>query len=102
MRWRFGDDPHLIDVTDTLEREGVSFDRFREDIRNEIVISRLREREVDNKITIADSEIDTFLSTRQIQEGKTDEYHLSHILVSVPEQASPERLPRLLRSYREK
>jgi len=75
-----------------LEKDGISFTKFREDIREEITMARLREREVDNKITIADSEIDTFLSTRQIQEGKTDEYHLSHILVSVPEQASPERL----------
>ena len=75
-----------------LEKDGVGFDKFREDIREEITIARLREREVDNRITIADSEIDNFLSTRQIQEGKTDEYNLSHILVSVPEQASPERL----------
>ncbi len=75
-----------------LEKDGISFAKFREDIRDEITMARLREREVDNKITIADSEIDNFLSTRQIQEGKSDEYHLSHILVSVPEQASPERL----------
>ncbi len=75
-----------------LEKDGISFTKFREDIRDEITMARLREREVDNKVTVADSEIDTFLSTRQIQEGKTDEYHLSHILVSVPEQASPERL----------
>jgi len=75
-----------------LEKDGISFAKFREDIRDEITMARLREREVDNKISIADSEIDNFLSTRQIQEGKTDEYHLSHILVSVPEQASPERL----------
>ena len=75
-----------------LEKDGVGFNKFREDIRDEITIARLREREVDNKITIADSEIDNFLNTRQIQEGKTDEYHLSHVLVSVPEQASPERL----------
>jgi len=75
-----------------LEKDGISFAKFREDIRDEITMARLREREVDNKISIADSEIDNFLSTRQIQEGKSDEYHLSHILVSVPEQASPERL----------
>lgn len=75
-----------------LEKDGISFAKFRDDIRDEITITRLREREVDNKITIADSEVDNFLSTRQIQEGETDEYNLSHILVSVPEQASPERL----------
>ena len=75
-----------------LEKDGIGFAKFREDIRDEITIARLREREVDNKITIADSEIDNFLSTRQIQDGKADEYHVSHILISVPEQASPERL----------
>jgi len=42
----------------TLEKDGVSFAKFREDIRDEIVMSRLREREVDNKITVADSEVD--------------------------------------------
>ena len=76
----------------TLEKDGIGFNKFREDIREEITVARLREREVDNKVTIADSEVDNFLSMRQIQEGKTDEYHLSHILISVPEQASPERL----------
>ena len=75
-----------------LEKDGISFNKFREDIREEITIARVREREVDNKITVADSEVDNFLSTRQIQEGKADEYNVSHILVSVPEQASPERL----------
>ena len=75
-----------------IEKDGVSFDKFREDIREQITIARLREREIDNKITITDSEVDNVLSTRQIQEGKTDEYNVSHILVSVPEQASPERL----------
>ncbi len=75
-----------------LAKDGVSFSTFREDIRDEITITRLREREVDNKITIAESEIDNFLNTQQAQEGRADEYHLSHILISVPEQASPERL----------
>jgi peptidyl-prolyl cis-trans isomerase SurA len=76
----------------TLEKDGVSFAKFREDIRDEIVMSRLREREVDNKITVADSEVDNLLKTLQLQEGKTEEFDLSHILVRVPEQVSPEQL----------
>jgi peptidyl-prolyl cis-trans isomerase SurA len=79
-------------MRETLERDGVSFAKFREDIRDEIVMSRLREREVDNKITVADSEVDNLLSTLQLQGGKTEEFDLSHILVRVPEQASPEQL----------
>jgi peptidyl-prolyl cis-trans isomerase SurA len=76
----------------TLEKDGVSFAKFREDIRDEIVISRLREREVDNKITVADSEVDNLLNTLQLQDGKTEEFDLSHILIRVPEQVSPEQL----------
>ena len=82
----------LAQLRATLEKDGVSFAKFREEIREEIVMSRLREREVDNKITVADSEVDNMLNALQLQDGKTDEYDLSHILVRVPEQASPEQL----------
>ena len=79
-------------LRETLEKDGVSFAKFREDIRDEIVMSRLREREVDNKITVAESEIDNLLNALKSQDGKTEEFDLSHILVRVPEQASPEQL----------
>ncbi len=75
-----------------LEKDGVLFARFREDIRNEIILTRLREREVDNRISIAESEIDNFIITQQAQAGRSDEYNLSHILVTVPENASPEQI----------
>jgi peptidyl-prolyl cis-trans isomerase SurA len=82
----------LAQMRETLEKDGMSFAKFREDIRDEITMSRLREREVDNKITIADSEVDNFLKTLQLQDGKSDEFDLSHILIRVPEQVSPEQL----------
>lgn len=75
-----------------LEKDGVPFPRFREDIRNEIILARLREREVDNRITVTEGEIDSFLSAQQGQSGRSDEYNLSHILVTVPENASPEQI----------
>jgi len=74
-----------------LDKDGVPFARFREDIRNEIIVSRLRQREVDNKIVISDGEIESFIST-QDQAGRGEEYNLSHILVRVPENASPEQI----------
>jgi len=79
-------------MRETLEKDGVSFNRFREDIRGEILMARLREREVDNKIQITESEIDNFLSIMREQEGATEEFNLSHVLVRVPERASPEQL----------
>ena len=76
----------------TLERDGVGFAHFREEIRNEIILERLREREVDNKVTITDSEIDNHLNTRTTQLGGEEEFNLAHILIRVPEQASPEQI----------
>jgi peptidyl-prolyl cis-trans isomerase SurA len=76
----------------TLEGDGIDFNRFREELRNEILIARLKEREVDSKILITDAEVDNYLKNQQGQTGKDDEYNLSHILVLVPEQASPEKI----------
>lgn len=75
-----------------LEKDGVPFARFREDIRNEIILARLRDREVENRIVVSESEIDSFLATQQGQAGRGDEFNLSHILVTVPENATPEQI----------
>ena len=82
----------LAQLRQALERDGVPFAKFREDIRNEIITVRLREREVDNRIVVTDAEIDNFIKARQAQVGVSDEYNLSHILVTVPEKASPEQI----------
>lgn len=75
-----------------LEKDGVSFARFRDEIRDEIILGRLREREVDNRISVSDSEVENLLGTRAAQSGGEDEFNLAHILVRVPEQASPEQV----------
>lgn len=80
------------EMRQVLAKDGVPFSRFREDIRNEILITRLREREVDNKVVVSEGEIDNFLSLQQAQEGGNEEYNLSHILIVVPENASPEQI----------
>ncbi|MDB5902878.1 MAG: PpiC-type peptidyl-prolyl cis-trans isomerase [Betaproteobacteria bacterium] len=81
----------LQNLRETLERDGVPYAKFREDIRAEILMSRLREREVDNKIVVTESEIDSLLSAEQ-RDGSSDEVNLAHILVVVPENASPEQV----------
>lgn len=75
-----------------LEKDGVDFRKFREDIRKEIIMSRLREREVDNRITVSDGEVENYLRSRSEALGGGSEYNLAHILIRVPEQASPEAL----------
>jgi len=75
-----------------LEKDGVSFDGFRDDLRDQITLTRLREREVDDKIQVSDTEIDLFLEESKAQSGPREEYNLAHLLVAVPDQASPERV----------
>jgi peptidyl-prolyl cis-trans isomerase SurA len=75
-----------------LEKDGVNYQRFRDDIRNEILLARLREREVDNALVVTDAEVDTEL-LREAREKTTDaEFRLSHVLVMVPAQATPDQI----------
>ena len=60
-------------LRDQLRAEGVSFETFREDIRDEITISRLRERDVENRLRISESEIDAFLESQSQSIKKVEE-----------------------------
>jgi peptidyl-prolyl cis-trans isomerase SurA len=75
-----------------VEREGITFAKYREDMRKEMAVQRLRDREVDSKIVVSDAEVDNFLATLAAQTGGETEYQLAHVLVIVPEQASPEQI----------
>ena len=75
-----------------LAKEGVPYAKYREEVRNEIIVQRVREREVDSRITVSDAEVDAFLATQKLQAGGDVEYRLAHILVIVPDQASPEQI----------
>ena len=77
---------------DVLEKDGVEFESFREDIRHEIIISRLQQREVISRISVTDQEIESFIATQQVQGQSDNEYNISHILVALPEAASPEAI----------
>jgi peptidyl-prolyl cis-trans isomerase SurA len=78
-----------------LEEEGITFRKFREDIRNEIILARLREREVENRINVSEAEVDNFLTTQSSRHDAQDEYEISHILIRAPEEGSPEELQKL-------
>lgn len=78
----------------TLEKDGVEYAKFREEIRGEIITTRLREREVDSKLVISDGEIDNHLAN-QAASGANEEFQLAHILLRAPESASPEQLQKL-------
>jgi peptidyl-prolyl cis-trans isomerase SurA len=75
-----------------LDREKVSYAKYREDIRREVTIQRLREREVDSRVQVSEAEVDNYLATVASQAGGENEYELAHIMVGVPEQATPDQI----------
>jgi peptidyl-prolyl cis-trans isomerase SurA len=86
----------LPDFRAALERDGIHWAKFREEIREEITLSRLREREVESRIVISDGEIDNYLANPdQGNESGSIEVQAAHIVLRVPEQASPDQLMRI-------
>lgn len=80
----------LTEFGEALAKDGISMHRFRSDIRNEITLARLREREVDSRINVSESEIDNFLTTQASRNENQDEFEISHILIRTPEEGSTE------------
>jgi peptidyl-prolyl cis-trans isomerase SurA len=81
----------LADFRKALEADGVAFDAFRSDVRQQMILARVREREVDNRIQVSETEVDLFLENMKARPDGA-EYNVAHILVRLPEQASPERI----------
>lgn len=77
---------------EALEAQGIDIAVYRDQIRDQIAIKQLLEREIGNRIRIAESEIDSFLKNRKRREDVDTEYDLAHIFVGIPESASPEKI----------
>ena len=73
-----------------MESEGVPFDTAREQIQNEMLMSRLQRGMVGEKIQITDQDVDLFLASEMGKMSAAAEYRLGHILVSVPAEATPD------------
>lgn len=83
------------DFRAALEKDGISWSKFREEVRNEMTVVRLREREVDSRIQVSDAEIDNFLANGERPGAGKEQFLVSHILLRAPDQAGPEQLQRL-------
>jgi len=71
-----------------LEGQGIKFSGFEENIRNEIIVNQLRAREVGSRIKVTDREVNHYLETQGEVSKEKAQYHLGHILISIPEAAS--------------
>jgi len=71
-----------------IATDGISFDQFRRDLRNEILIQRLRQRIVQSRVAVSDTEIDLALAAR----GEDRQVHLAHIQVALPDAATAQQV----------
>jgi peptidyl-prolyl cis-trans isomerase SurA len=79
-------------LKDRVERDGISWSQFREDIRQEIVSGRLREREVDAKVFVSESDVDAFILEQEGADLSQKEYNIAQILLKLPVGATPEQI----------
>ena len=81
-----------VEFREIMERDGYDFETLREEIRDELLVAEVQRRFVGNRVTVSDRDIDDYLATVEKQGGGTREYRLGHILIAVPEGASPEEI----------
>ena len=78
----------LENFREELQKQGLSYKQFLENMRNEIIINQLRGREIGSRIKVTDKEIDHSLETQESIGSDSIQYHLGHILIAVREGAS--------------
>ncbi|HDN25707.1 MAG TPA: molecular chaperone SurA, partial [Thioploca sp.] len=80
----------LSDYRAQIENKGYSYKYWREELRHEIIINRLKQRLVVSRATITDREVDNFLANQVKQGTVGKEYHIWHILIAMPEAPTAE------------
>ncbi len=78
----------LAELRRRLQAEGIEFSRFRSSLRDQILVERVREREVQARIRVSDADIDKFVEQQRGAAEAGAELNLAQILVTVPEGAS--------------
>ncbi len=72
-----------------LAHDGISYQEFRDQVRDEIIVSRLQQNFVQSRVSVSESELDNALAARGEQQGQV---HLGYLLVALPDGATPEQI----------
>ena len=86
----------LSQFREILEEDEYNYEQFRENIRNEIKLSQLRKRQVENRIIVTEKEIDIFIANEDFQGTNQTEIKISHILLALPSEATPNEITQVL------
>ena len=84
----------MVEMRERMASDGLDFNRYRESLREQILIQRLREREVGSRIQVSDEEVAAFLREDAANPAQAS-LNIAHILILVPEKASPAEVARL-------
>ena len=83
---------NLSRLKEMLEREGLNYEEFRENMRHEIAISQLLQRQVNNRVNVTTKELENFLANEEFRGDEEAEYRLSHILLALSVEATEEQV----------
>lgn len=84
----------MAELQERMRADGLDYDRYRASLREQILIQRVREKEVTPRIQISDAEVDAFLASDPAAQIESA-LNLAHVLIKVPEQASPQEVQKL-------
>ena len=82
----------LADLPDALAAQGIEYAGYREQLRKELSMQILRQRDVIAHINVSPREIDQFIERQKKMPSASSEYNVSHILIAVPQAATPDEL----------
>ena len=85
----------LADLPRALAQQGIDYAGFRDNIRKEITLTQLRQRDVIGKINVTPRELEQFIERQKRMPSETTEYNVSHILIAVPQEASQAQVDEL-------
>ena len=80
----------LVQLRARLQQQGIAYNTFRSNVRDQIMSERVREREVNSRIRISNDEIDALLAERRAAAGTATQLNIAQVLVTVPEGAAAE------------
>jgi len=79
----------VTEFSEALTKDGLNMTSFKKDIKNEITMARLRDRQINSQISVTETEIDNLLTTQAANPDAQDEYEIAHIMINTPEEAAP-------------
>lgn len=82
----------LTEFRAVLERDGYDYGGFREEVRQQMLINQVRAQMIGNRVQVSDLEADNLLATLKASGESGVQFHLAHILIAIPEAASPEQI----------